>query len=75
MHIKVLTGSGGSTSPDHAVAMSSANGLVGIGFASRYWLQPRAGFFQGPKSRVRQLHPLLSHRPLTRLLLTTNLLY
>ena len=27
-----------------AVAMSLANGLVGTGFASRYRLQPRAGF-------------------------------
>ena len=26
------------------VAKSSANGLVGIGFVSRYRLQPRAGF-------------------------------
>ena len=30
--------------PDGAVAMSSANGLVGTGFVSRYRLQPRAGF-------------------------------
>ena len=28
-----------------AVVMSSANGLVGTGFASRYRLQPRAGYF------------------------------
>ena len=27
-----------------AVAMSSANGLVGTGFVSRYRFQPRAGF-------------------------------
>ena len=33
------------SSPDGAVAESSATELVGIGFASRYWLQPRAGFF------------------------------
>ena len=33
-----------STGPDGAVVMSSAYGLVGTGFASRYWLQPRAGF-------------------------------
>ena len=32
------------TDPDSAVAMSSANGLVGTGFASRYQLQPRACF-------------------------------
>ena len=30
--------------PDDAVVMSSANGLVGTGFASWYRLQPRAGF-------------------------------
>ena len=32
-----------STGPDSAVAKSPANVLVGTGFASRYWLQPRAG--------------------------------
>ena len=32
-----------NTSPDVAVGMS-ANGLVASGFASRYRLQPRAGF-------------------------------
>ena len=32
------------TGPGGAVAMSSANWLVGTGFASRYRLQPRAGF-------------------------------
>ena len=31
-------------SPDGAVAMSSVNGLVGPGFASRYRFLPRAGF-------------------------------
>ena len=31
------------TGPDCAVAMSSANRLVGTGFASRYRLRPRAG--------------------------------
>ena len=30
--------------PDGTVAKLSTNGLVGIGFASRYWLQPRLGF-------------------------------
>ena len=30
------------TGPDGTVAMSSVNGLVGTGFASRYRLQPRA---------------------------------
>ena len=40
-HIAILmlhTGSNGT------VVMSSVNGLVGTGFASRYRLQPRAGF-------------------------------
>ena len=32
------------TGPDGTVVMSSANGLVGTGFASQYWLQPRSGF-------------------------------
>ena len=32
------------TGPNGAVAMSSVNGMVGTGFASRYRLQPRAGF-------------------------------
>ena len=32
------------TGPDGAVAMSTANGLVGTGFTSWYRLQPRAGF-------------------------------
>ena len=32
------------TGPNSAVVMSSANGLVGTGFASRYRLQCRAGF-------------------------------
>ena len=36
--------SGIHTSPNGGVAMSSANGLVGIRFASQYWLQLRAGF-------------------------------
>ena len=34
----------GPDGPDGAVVMSSANGLVGTGFASRYRLQPRVGF-------------------------------
>ena len=34
----------GGTGHDGAVVMSSANGLVGTGFASPYRLQPRAGF-------------------------------
>ena len=32
------------TGLDGTVTMSSANGLVGTGFTSRYWLQPRDGF-------------------------------
>ena len=32
------------TGPYGTVVMSSANMLVGTGFVSRYWLQPRAGF-------------------------------
>ena len=32
------------TGPDGTVALSSAYGLVGTGFASRYRLPPRAGF-------------------------------
>ena len=35
---------GKATGPDGVVVMSSANGLVGTEFASRYRLQPRAGF-------------------------------
>ena len=35
---------GNLSGPDGAVAMSSANGLVGTGFASAYRLEPRAGF-------------------------------
>ena len=31
-------------SPNGTVVKSSANGLVGTGFTSRYQLQPRAGF-------------------------------
>ena len=30
--------------PDGAMAMSSAYGLLGTGFASRYRLQPKVGF-------------------------------
>ena len=54
------------TGPDDAVDMSSANGLVGTGFASRYRLQPRAGFH-------RPLHPP-SSLSLTSNRVTTNLL-
>ena len=35
------------TGPDGAVVMSSANGLVDTGFASRYWLQLREDFLKG----------------------------
>ena len=34
------------TGPDGAVAKSSANGLVGTGFASRYQFQPGAGVYR-----------------------------
>ena len=34
------------TGPDGAVALSSANGLVGTGFAFRYRLKLRAGFLE-----------------------------
>ena len=47
--------------PDGAVVMSSANGLVGTGFASRYQLQPRAGVLKTQWVGVWPLHPLLSH--------------
>ena len=33
-----------SVQKEEAVVVSSTNGLVGTGFASRYRLQPRAGF-------------------------------
>ena len=42
--VKLLINQTGKTVPDSAVAMSSANGLVGTGFASRYRLQLRTGF-------------------------------
>ena len=32
------------TGPEGAVTVLLANGLVGIGFVSRYQLQPKAGF-------------------------------
>ena len=35
-----------NTGPDDAVTKSSANGLVDTGIASRYRLQPRAGFLR-----------------------------
>ena len=58
------------TGPDGAVAMLLANGLVGTGFASQYRLQP----IEAQWVDVRSLHPLVSHQPLTGLLLATNLL-
>ena len=42
---------------DDAVAMSSVNGLVDTGFASRYRLQPRVGFFKGPMGRCNATTP------------------
>ena len=44
MHMKESLLLIGNTGPDGAVVMSSANGLVGTGFAYRYRLQPRACF-------------------------------
>ena len=48
--------------------MSFVNGLVGNGFASRYRLQSRAGFFKGPLCRCKTTTPsslsLTSNRPL-----------
>ena len=44
---------------DGAVLMSSANGLAGTGFASRYRLQP--GFLKAQWVGVMLLQPLLSH--------------
>ena len=41
-----------STGPDGAVAMLSANGIVGTGFASRYRVQPRTGLLKGPMDKV-----------------------
>ena len=54
MHHKVTTG------PDDAVATSSSNGLVGIGFASRYMLQASVVCFKMQSVGVKSLH-LLSH--------------
>ena len=39
-----------------AIAMSSANGLVGTGFACRYRIQPRPGF-KGPMGRCKATTP------------------
>ena len=41
---KISLSANRNTGPDSAVAMPSANGFVGTGFASRYRLQSRAGF-------------------------------
>ena len=57
------------TGPDGAVAMSSANGLVGTGFTSRYRLQPRAGF-KDPMGRCKATTP--SSLSLTSNRVTTN---
>ena len=50
------------------VAMSSADGLEGTGFASRYQLQPRV-FFKGPVDRCKTTTPsslsLTSNRAIT----------
>ena len=57
------------TGLDNAVVMSSANGLVGTGLASRYQLILR-GFFKGLMGRYTPTTPFLSQQPLTGLLLT-----
>ena len=59
------------TGPNGAVAMSSANGLVVTGFASRYRLQTE-WVFKGPMGRCKATTH--SYFSLTGLLLTTNLL-
>ena len=43
------------------VAKSSANGLVGTGFASRHGLQQRSGFKKTQCVVIRPLYPLLSY--------------
>ena len=53
-----------------AVVMTSANGLVGTGFVSRYRLQPRAGFFKGPMGRCMATTP--SSFSITSNRVTTN---
>ena len=57
------------TSPDGVVAMTSANGLVGTGFASRYRLQPRT-IFKHPMGRCKATTPsslsLTSNRVTTK---------
>ena len=45
------------TEHDFAVAMSSANGLIGTGFASRYRLQRRIVVFKGPVGRCKVTTP------------------
>ena len=57
------------TGPHGAVAMSSANGLVGTGIVSRYQLQSRAGF-KGPMGRCKATKP--SSLSLTSNRVTTN---
>ena len=49
----------GYTGPNGAVAKSSANELVGTGFAFRYRLIP--GFLKAQWVGVRTLNPILSH--------------
>ena len=57
------------TGADGAVVMSSANGLVGTGFASRYRLQPRVGL-KDPMGRCMATTP--SSLSLTSNRITTN---
>ena len=60
------------TGPDGAVVMSLANGMVGTGFASRYRLQPRAGFFFIKTQWVGCMATTFSSLSLTSNRVTTN---
>ena len=68
MHIKEPLLLIGKLAP---MAKSSANGLVGTGFASQYWLHPRASF-KCPMGRCKATTP--SSFSLTSNSFTTNYL-
>ena len=55
----------GGTTLSLTVVISSAKGLVGTGFASRYRLKPRTGFLKTQWVDVWPLHPLLMVDPLS----------
>ena len=57
------------TGPDGAMVMSSVNGLVGTGFASRYWPNPER-VFKTPVGRCMATAP--SSLSLTSNRVTTN---